>query len=399
MNQRNAWVVLACGALIVTLAMGVRQSFGLFMRPVTGELGFGRESFAFAIALQNLMWGAAQPWVGMLADRHGATRVVIGGGLIYLAGLLLTSISTGALTIALSLGLMVGLAQSGTTHTVILGAVGRATPPERRSLAFGISTAAGSLGMFAIAPLAAVLLIDMPWQTVLALLGGFGVVMAVAALGLRCGDAPGSRTPMAPGEAKAALREALGTRGYQLLTLGYFVCGFQVAFIGTHLPVYLNDAGLPLTIGATALALIGLFNAFGSFGFGALGGRWSKKYLLSFLYIARAVVIAIFLAVPVTETSALVFASVIGLLWLATVPLTTGLVGQIFGVRHLSMLGGFVFFSHQIGSFLGVWLGGRIYDATGSYNGVWWGAIALGLFAALVHLPIVERPLPRPAHA
>jgi predicted MFS family arabinose efflux permease len=392
--MRKPWIVIACAALIVTLAMGVRQSFGLFLPQMSLALEIGRGSFGLALAIQNLLFGLAQPFVGALADRHGAGRVVAVGTLIYVIGLAAAAAAGNALGLHLSFGILVGIALSATTFVVVLGAVGRVVAPERRSLAFGIVTAGGSLGQFLVVPAAQMLLGELGYGIALVALAGLVSLMVVLAIGVAgrpstAGDAGPSQSI---GE---ALREASRHRGYWLLNAGFFVCGFHLAFIATHFPAYLDDRGLGLQIGASALALVGLFNIFGSYLFGLSGDHWRKKYVLSGIYAGRAAVIALFLAVPLTTATALMFAAAMGFLWLGTVPLTSGLVGQIFGVRYLSTLYGIVFLSHQVGSFFGAWLAGLFYDWTGSYDFAWGASIALGLLSALVHLPIRDVPVAR----
>lgn len=393
MTMRRPWIVIISAALIVTLAMGVRQSFGLFMPQMSMALDIGRETFGLAVAIQNLLFGLTQPFVGAIADRHGAGRVVFWGALIYVAGLILAAWTGSALGLHLSFGLLIGLAMAATTFVVVLGAVGRVVAPERRTLAFGIVTAGGSLGQFLVVPGAQMLLGELGYRLALVVMAGLVALVAVLALGVAGrpeGQSEGPKQSLG-----AALREAAGHRGYWLLNAGFFVCGFQLVFIATHFPAYLTDHGLGLSVGAQSLALIGLFNIFGSYIFGLSGDYLRKKYVLSGIYAARGLVIILFLALPLTPASALVFASIMGFLWLGTVPLTSGLVGQIFGVRYLSTLYGIVFMSHQIGSFFGAWLGGLIYDRSGSYDSAWAAAIALGFVAALVHLPISDRAVAR----
>jgi predicted MFS family arabinose efflux permease len=391
---RKLWVVVACAALIVTLTMGVRQSFGLFMPQMSVTLGIGRESFGLAIAIQNLLFGLAQPFIGAIADRFGAGRVVLGGAILYIIGLAGAAMAGGALGLHISFGLLIGLALSASTFVVVLGAVGRVVSPERRTLAFGIVTAGGSLGQFLVVPAAQLLLGELGYRLALIALSGLIALVALLALGV-------AGRPAGPAEGEArqslteALKEAAAQPGYWLLNAGFFVCGFQLVFIGTHFPAYLNDGGLGLEIGASALALIGLFNIFGSYLFGLSGDHWRKKYVLSGIYAARAVVMLLFLALPLSAATALVFAAAMGFLWLGTVPLTSGLVSQIFGIRYLSTLYGIVFMSHQLGSFFGAWIAGYVYDRSGSYDAVWTASIVLALLAALVHLPIRDAPVAR----
>ncbi len=386
--------VLICGALIVTLSMGIRHGFGFWLQPIITERGWTRETFSFAMAIQNLAWGLAGPLAGMLADRFSAWRVLIGGGLLYGAGLILMAVSSHPLSFTLSAGVLIGVAQSGTTYAIIYGVLGRTVAPERRSWAFGVAAAAGSFGQFVMIPVETFLISHLGWQGALYLLAGAALLILPLALGVRERGAIAAH--VGPSQSIVqALREAFGYRSFQLLMLGYFVCGFQVVFIGVHMPSYLRDHGLALEVSTGALMLIGLFNIFGTYAAGSLGQRYPKRYLLSAIYGLRAIAITLFVSLPLTPLSVYLFSAVIGFLWLSTVPPTNAVVAQIFGAQHLSMLGGFVFLSHQIGSFLGVWLGGRLYDATGSYDVVWWLAVGLGVLAALVNLPVREGPVPR----
>ena len=390
--SRTALLAIGCGSIIVLLSFGIRSSFGLFLQPMSQDFGWGREVFAFAMALQNLVWGASQPFVGMIADRWGSGRTLAGGGLLYALGVWLMSETSSPLGLHLSAGILLGLALSGTGFAVVLAAVGRSVAPERRSAALGLTTALGSLGQFLLPPIGQAFLAAYGWQTALALLAFGSLAMVAVAAGVQ------GRPQAAPGDTQTlrqAISEARAHSGYLLLTAGFFVCGWHVAFIAVHLPAYLADGGLSTEIAAWCLALVGLFNVIGSYAAGVLGGRVSKKYCLSFLYLARAILILGFIMLPLTATSALLFSAIIGLLWLSTVPLTSGLVAQMFGPRYMATLFGFVFFSHQVGSFLGVWLGGYLYDAYGSYDLIWWLSIALGLIAALLHWPIDERTVLR----
>jgi MFS family permease len=385
--------VLLCGALIVTLSMGIRHGFGFWLQPIIMERGWTRETFSFAMAVQNLAWGAAGPIAGMLADRFGAWKVLIAGGAAYALGLVAMATASGPLGFTLGAGVLIGVAQSGSTYAVIYGVLGRTVSAEKRSWAFGVAAAAGSFGQFVMIPVETWLISHVGWQGALYLLAGAALLIAPLALGVRERQAVGA----AGGHQSIvqALREAFGYRSFQLLMLGYFVCGFQVVFIGVHLPSYLKDHGLGIEVSTGALMLIGLFNIFGTYAAGMLGQRYPKRYLLSAIYGLRAVAIVTFISVPLSPISVYVFAAVIGFLWLSTVPPTNAVVAQIFGAQHLSMLGGFVFFSHQIGSFLGVWLGGKLYDATGSYDVVWWLAISLGIMAMLANLPVRESAIAR----
>jgi MFS family permease len=389
--RTSGWILLG-SALILALSLGTRHGFGLFLPPMSAQFGWGREVFAFAIALQNLVWGLAQPFTGALADRFGAAKVVFIGGILYAAGLALMSLADSPASLSLSAGLLIGMGLSGTTFSIILGVVGRALPPEKRSMGMGLASAAGSFGQFAMLP------------GTLGLIGWLGWSMALVALGLLVAfilplvamlkDKP---VPVAAGDQtlREALHEACTHSGFWLLAFGFFVCGFQVVFIGVHLPAYLVDQHLPATVGTTVLALIGLFNVFGTYIAGWLGGRMSKPRLLTGLYLLRAVVIVLFLWAPLTQTTAYLFGIFMGLLWLSTVPLTNGTVATLFGVRNLSMLGGIVFLFHQLGAFLGGWLGGVVYDHTGNYDLIWHVSIALSLMAAALNWPVRERPVAR----
>jgi predicted MFS family arabinose efflux permease len=392
--KRSAVLAIGAGSFIVLLSFGIRSSFGLFLQPMTTDLGWGREVFALALALQNLIWGAAQPLVGMIADKWGTPRTVIAGGLLYAAALYLMATTASAFELHLSAGLLIGLALGGTGFGVVLAAVGRAVPAEQRSTALGLTTAIGSFGQFLMPPLGQALLSTYGWQTALLLLAIASLLMIPAAGGLHSGTAAGAYSHDKQ-TLRGALREATHHSGYLYLTAGFFVCGWHVAFIAVHLPAYLADGGIGAGTAAWCLALVGLFNVIGSYSAGVLGGRFSKKYCLSLLYAARSVLILIFILVPLSVASALIFSAIMGLLWLSTVPLTSGLVAQIFGPRYMATLFGIVFLSHQVGSFLGVWLGGYLYDAYGSYDLIWWLSIALGLVAALLHWPIDERAVAR----
>jgi predicted MFS family arabinose efflux permease len=390
--------VLICGALIVTLSMGIRHGFGLWLQPITMERGWTRETFAFAIAIQNLMWGATGPIAGMLADRFGAFRVLLAGAVLYAVGLVLMGLATSGLAFTGSAGLLLGMAQAGTTYAVIYGVIGRNVAPEKRSWAMGVAAAAGSFGQFLMVPVENWLIGSFGWQNALFILGCLALAIMPLALGLKEPKVPGHVVGFQQSIGQA-LREAFGYRSFQLLMAGYFVCGFQVVFIGVHMPSYLKDQGMSPEVATYALALIGLFNVFGTYAAGSLGQRLAKRHILAAIYFLRSVAIVAFLWAPLTPMSVYVFSAVMGVLWLSTVPPTNAVVAQIFGVQYLSMLGGFVFFSHQIGSFLGVWLGGLLYDSTGSYDIVWWIAVALGVFAALVNLPVRETAIQRAAPA
>ena len=392
-------VVVAVAALALCLIMGARQTFGLFLQPITSDLGWGRETFALSMAVQNLLWGLAQPFVGAVADRYGSGRVLALGTLGYAAGLYLMSVSTTVTTFHLSAGVLIGVALSATTFAVVLGAVGRAVPPQRQSMALGLASAGGSFGQFAMIPTGQAFISAYGWSTALVILAALSLLVVPLAA-LLTGRAEGGAGLAGGGQSlRQALAEARRHSGFLYLTTGFFVCGFQVVFIGVHFPAYLTDNEITPQRAALALGLIGFFNIIGSLGCGALGARYSKKDVLTILYLARGVATLLFLVVPISDLSVLLYASVIGLLWLGTVPLTSGLVAQVFGPRYLTTLFGIVFFSHQLGAFLGVWLGGYLFDATGSYDIVWWLVVALSLAAALLHWPIDERALPRLATA
>ena len=387
--------VLACGAAIVTLSMGIRHGFGLWLLPITQEMGWTRQSFALAIAIQNLSWGLIGIFAGMAADRFGAFRVLLGGAVLYGLGLAGMALSPTPVLFALTAGVLIGAAQAGTTYAVIYGVLGRQIAPERRSWAMGVAAAAGSFGQFLMVPVEGWLIAGLGWQQALLALSLMVLLIVPLAFGLREPGFKGSAPPKREQTIAQALGEAFRYPSFNLLMAGYFVCGFQVVFIGVHMPSYLRDHGLSPQVASYALALIGLFNVFGTYIAGTLGQRMPKRNILAFIYFARAVVISIFLLVPLSPLSVYVFSAVMGALWLSTVPPTNATIAQIFGVQHLSMLGGFVFFSHQVGSFMGVWLGGYLYDRTGSYDVVWYIAIGLGIFAGLVNLPVKEAPIQR----
>ncbi|MDU4250672.1 MFS transporter [Pseudomonas sp.] len=393
MSRTGFWILLS-GALILALSLGIRHGFGLFLAPMSAEFGWGRETFAFAIALQNLIWGIAQPFTGAIADRFGAMRTVLVGGILYAVGLVLMGYSDSAFSLSMSAGLLIGIGLSGTSFSVILGAVGRAVPLERRSMAMGISAAAGSFGQFAMLPGTLGLIGWLGWSAALLALGLLVAFIVPLAVLMKDKPLPMQGHEQTLGE---ALREAAGHSGFWLLSLGFFVCGFQVVFIGVHLPAYLVDRHLPATVGTTVLALVGLFNVFGTYIAGWLGGRMSKPRLLTGLYLLRAVVIVAFIWAPLSVWTAYAFGIAMGLLWLSTVPLTNGTVATLFGVRNLSMLGGITFLFHQIGAFLGGWLGGYVYDHTGNYDLVWQVSILLSLLAGLLNWPVRERPVERAA--
>ena len=386
--------LLLCSALVVTVSMGVRHGFGLWLQPITQAQNWTRETFAMAIAIQNITWGLVGIFSGMLADRFGAFRVLIGCGLLYALGLLGMAYADTPLTFALTTGVLIGMAQAGTTYPVVYGVIGRNVGMERRSWAMGVAAAAGSFGQFLMVPVEGRLILELGWQQALVVLGLGSLLILPLALGLR-EPAKGHISSVRQQTIAQAVREAFAYRSFQWLMAGYFVCGFQVVFIGVHMPSYLKDQGLSPEVASYALALIGLLNVVGTYVAGALGQRLSKPRILSAIYFLRALGITVFLLVPLSPASVYVFSAFMGLLWLSTVPPTSAVIAQIFGVAHMSMLTGFAFFSHQMGSFLGVWLGGLLYDRTGSYDVVWWCCIALGVFAGLANLPVREAPIQR----
>ena len=393
-SWRTPLVVLTCGTLVMMLAFGIRQTYGLFLTPVSDALGWPRGVFSFAVALQSLVWGLAQPFLGGLADRYGSAKVVALSALAYVVGLYLMSVSTDPWSMTFSTAFLTGVGMSGTSFSLVLAVIGRSAPPSRRGLYLGIGSAGGSLGQFLVVPFGQVLISSYGWMHALALLAlTAGLIVPLSA-------ALAEEAPAAAQRDQTlwqALGEARRHSGYLLLTAGFFVCGFQTLFIASHLPALLVDAGMSPRTGATALMLIGLFNVAGCLGAGALGNRYSKKNLLSFIYFMRAVVMAGFFLLPITEWSVAVFSALTGLLFLSTVPLTSGIIAQVFGTRYMAMLYGIVFLDHQVGSFVGIWLGGALFDYTGSYDVVWWTGVGLGVAAALLHWPIDERAIPRTA--
>ncbi len=394
-NWRTPLLVMGAACIMLFFTFGIRQTFGLYLQPISAEFGWGREIFALAIAIQNLVVGMAQPFVSAIADRYGSGRTVALGGLLYAAGLYTMAEASTPAHAYLGMGVLIGLGLSGTSFAIVFSAIARVVPAERRALALGVGGSIGSIGQFAVVPIGQAFLQHYGWSTVL-LMMALIILIALPIATVLKGRPPEPDTPQSLGE---ALREARGHRGYRLLICGFFVCGFHVAYIGTHLPSFVVDKGLAPEFGAWALGLIGLFNVIGSLLSGFLGDRFSKKFLLSSLYLARGLLFTAFVLIPVTETTVLVFGATMGLLWLSTVPLTSALVAQIFGPRYMATLFGIVFFSHQIGSFLGAWLGGYMFDLTGSYDVVWWISAGLGIVSAAIHWPIDEAPVARLAAA
>ncbi len=394
--QRYKWLLLTLsGATILCLSLGIRQTFGLFLPVLTADLGISREAFALAIAYQNLLWGFVQPLVGMVSDRYGAGRVIGIGSLFYLGGLLIMSQAQGVMALNIGAGLLVGLGLSATGFAVVLGAVARLVTDEQRSVALALASAGGSFGQFLMIPIGQGLLSSYGWQSAFVLLGLLALLMAPLAIAVR--NRSGADAPKIESFAASpwgALREAFSHRGYKMLTAGFFVCGFHVVFIAVHLPAYLRDLGFSPKLGALALTLIGLTNIIGTYGWGHLGGFYRKKRALSLLYGLRSLILLAFILVPKSELTVIVFAVCMGATWLGTVPLTSGLVAQLFGARYLSTLFGVVFFGHQLGAFFGAWLGGWVFDHTGSYDSVWILACGLSVVATLLHWRIDDERAP-----
>lgn len=393
---KRRWILVVAGGVIMGMALGVRHVQGLFMQPVTMDRGWSREAFGFALAIQNLMWGLVQPFTGMIADRFGSAKVLFIGALMYALGLFMMSLSTTPLQFSLSNGMLIGIALSGTAFGAVYGALSRLFAPEHRSWALGVAGAIGGLGQFCMVPLVQGLLNHMDWSSAALTLGVLMLVLSPLSALLRddavVHDAGGAKQSMT-----AAIREAFAHKGFWMLNLGFLACGFQLAFIATHMPSYLIDKGLSAKQAGATLAIIALANVFGTYACGYFGGFMRRKYLLSGLYLTRSIATVLFIFLPLTPMSAYVFAFVMGLLWLGTVPLTNGLISQVFGVRYITTLFGFVFFGHQLGGFFGVWLGGYVFDATKSYDLLWYGSIALGLMAAMLHWPINDGQVERMA--
>ncbi len=396
------WLIIVAGSLIAMLTFGPRSAMGFFQLPMLNDTGWDRSTFGLAMAIQNLCWGLGQPLFGALADKYGTGRMLTLSGALYALGLFTMAHADAPVWLHIGGGVLVGLGVAAGSFGIVLSAFARNVAPEQRSLAFGIGTAAGSAGMFLFAPLSQGLISAFGWSDSLVYLGLMMLIVPLLAWPLR-GNAKSGKQSRGEFEQSAgeALREAFGHRSYLLLTSGFFVCGFQVAFITAHFPAYLGDIGIDARYAVIAMALIGFFNVIGSLASGVIGQRYSKPYFLAWIYLARSLAVTLFLLLPQSPASVIVFAIVMGLLWLSTVPPTNALVAIMFGTRHLGMLGGIVFLSHQVGSFLGVWMGGYLYDKFGSYDAVWWFGVALGIFAAIVHWPIresaVERGLPAAA--
>ena len=388
----GAVVALVCGSLILLVSLGIRHAFGLFLQPVTMDQGWGRETFAFAIALQNLVWGFSQPFAGMLSDRFGARPVVASGALLYGLGLWVMSQVAGEVVFIFGAGVLIGLGLSGTTFPVIFGAISRLVAPQQRSFAMGITMSVGSFGQFAMLPISLGLITGLEWQSALLVLSILAILMFPLAFGIRS-ELPSTSFAAEDVSFAQALRDAFGMRDFWLLSLGFFACGFQVVFIAVHLPAFLTDKGVDDGVAMTVLALIGLVNIAGTYYAGLWGGRHRKPMLLTWIYLGRAAVISAFVLLPVTSTTAYVFGALMGLFWLSTIPLTNGVVASVWGIKHMSMLGGIVFFGHQLGSFAGGWMGGWLHDRTGSYDIAWGFTIALSLIAAVLNWPITERTL------
>ena len=401
LTWRTPAVVVGCGCLIAMLSFGPRSAVGQFLTPMSLDFGWGRDVFSFALAIQNLLWGAFQPFAGGVADRYGAVRVLWAGAIAYAAGLALMSQATTPGLLDLSAGVLIGFALSSCSFNLVIGALGKLVPESWRSLAFGAGTAAGSFGQFLFSPLARMLIDWTGWQNTLVIFGGIMLLILPLSLALATprGGAAAPGVPRAQQSAWQALLEAFGHRSYVLLVIGFFTCGFQLAFVTVHLPAYLLDRGLSADVGAWTIGFIGLFNIFGSILAGWLGNRMPKRFILSAIYFGRALAVVAFITLPASPAAAIVFGAVTGFLWLSTVPPTSSLVALMFGTRWLSMLFGFAFFSHQVGGFLGVLLGGFAYERTGSYDAVWWLSVLFGVLSALINLPIVEKPVVRAAAA
>ena len=396
---RTPAVLIAVGCAIALIAFGPRSALGQFLSPLSVERGWGRDALSFAIAVQNLLWGVAQPFAGAVADKFGPVRVICLGAVLYAVGLAWMASATSVAALDVSVGVLMGFGLAGCSFPMVVGALGKLVPESWRSFAFGAGTAAGSFGQFLYSPLAHALIDTFSWQTALLVFAGLMLLVLPLSMMLASPKAATPPSAIKPQSVRQALTEAFGHRSYVLLVLGFFTCGFQLAFVTVHLPAYLLDRGLGAEIGAWTIAFIGLFNIVGSLASGWLSARMPKRYLLSIIYFGRALAIVILIVLPPSTTVTLIYGAITGLLWLSTVPPTSGLVALMFGTRWLTMLFGFAFFSHQVGGFLGVWLGGLVFESTGSYNLVWWLSVFFGVASAVINLPIVEKPVARAAAA
>jgi MFS family permease len=396
-SWRTPLLIIVCGCAIGLLSFGPRSSLGFFIQPMSREFSWGRDVFGLALALQNLLWGLGQPVAGAIADRFGVVRVMWVGALLYAGGLLMMRYAATPLSLDLGAGVLIGFGLSGCSFNLVLSAFSKLLPLERRGLALGAGTAAGSFGQFLFAPFGVALITNFGWQAALTVFAGLILLIVPLSLMLATPPAASTYLPVADQQSfRTALSEAFGHRSFVLLVLGFFTCGFQLAFVTVHLPAYLVDRGIPAQTGGWVIACIGLFNIIGSFSVGWLQNRLPKRYILSAIYLTRAITIVAFISFPITTFSAILFGAVTGLTWLSTVPPTSALVALMFGTRWFSMLYGFVFVSHQVGGFLGVWLGGVIFERFGSYGPVWWLSVLFGVMSALINLPIVEKPVLRP---
>jgi MFS family permease len=393
---RTPLIIIVCGCAIALLSFGPRSSLGFFIQPMGRDFSWGRNVFGLAFALQNLLWGLGQPLAGAIADRFGILRVMCVGALLYAAGLLMMRYATTPLSLDLGAGVLIGFGLSGCSFNLVLSAFSKLLPPERRSVALGAGTAAGSFGQFLFAPFGVAMIDNFGWQSALLVFACLMLLIVPLSLALATPAATSANVPRADDQSfRTALAEAFGHRSYVLLVLGFFTCGFQLAFITVHLPAYLVDRGIPAHIGGWVIATIGLFNIIGSLSVGWLQTKLPKRYILSAIYFLRAISIMLFISLPITPVSAIVFGAATGLTWLSTVPPTTALVAVMFGTRWFATLYGFAFVSHQVGGFLGVWLGGVVFDKFGSYTPIWWLSVLFGVLSALINLPIVEKPVER----
>ena len=396
-NWRTPLVIVICGCAIALLSFGPRSSFGFFVQPMSREFAWGRDVFGLALAFQNLLWGLGQPIAGAIADRFGSLRVILVGALLYAAGLVLMRYASSPLSLDIGAGVLIGFGLSGCSFNLVLSAFSKLLPPERRGVALGAGTAAGSFGQFLFAPFGVAMIDNFGWQTALLVFAGLMLLIVPLSLALSTPPVASDHVPAPDQQSfKTALAEAFGHRSYVLLVLGFFTCGFQLAFITVHLPAYLVDRGIPASIGGWVIAAIGLFNIVGSLGVGWLQNIFAKRYILSVIYLIRAISIVAFISFPISATSAILFGAVSGLTWLSTVPPTSALVSLMFGTRWFATLYGFAFVSHQVGGFLGVLLGGIVFEKFGSYTSIWWLSALFGVLSALINLPIVEAPVARP---